>query len=528
MITNYQVNSNCIKHKTQLGLLGVMMASMSGLASADGHNLVTNARLPTDVKPTCTADIQPWFLSGRVSQNGKVNPANSLDPIFANFKDNHLCDFYKWGAQMFLWLTSKEEGRHVFNTSPTFYNLSVEANKRREFLVAEGPMRLTTRKNKVDEEIELGQAGNSDVLMSQQESLVYYGLHANDVFALFTTQKKLKEAQKCELKFKQCASEIVGECAKEYRVCKISELPKIEFPNTQKQLDEVDAFATAYGYPIEYDQNALAMELKTSWVDAATLRDPSRYILSQAIVPTFTRSPSKGPWNFKKNEEKTLAMVGMHVVGTVNSHPEMVWSTFEHVDNVPDNTYVYQASGGNFKTLDFNSNNRDWTFLPNGAAQPTSIIANAQATTDAGGTSPQTIINQNGRDIGATDVFRADPWGNLHGSKAGSPQVDNNTDLASINVSVLSQLANDDVRGNYIQTGGIWTAQGEIPSGGADKTLRGSLNLANTTLETFYQIPKTGFKPKNCFGCHGSSVNNATGVSHVFDAMEPLPRLSQR
>lgn len=523
-ITNDKINSKSIKQRTKLGLLSMAMLGIPSLVNAADHNFIANARLPADVKLTCTADIEPWFFTGKVSGNGWVKPANSLNPIFKDFKNNSLCDFYKWGSQMFLWLTSREEGRHVFNTSPTFYNLSVESHDQREFLTGEGPMLMTARKSKVDDEIELGQAGNNDALISQQKSLVYYGLHANDVFAVFTTQQKQGALKNCDKRHQQCLSKGGKDCYTELKACKISEVPQLEFPNTQSQLDDVVAFAKRHGYPLGDDKNALAIELKTSWVDAGTLKDPGRYILSQAIVPTFTRSPSKGPWDFKKNEEKTLAMVGMHVVGTVNSHPEMVWSTFEHVDNVPDNTYIYQASGGEFKTLDFNSNDRDWTFLPNGATQPRSIIANAQVKTDAGGTSTQKIASQNGRDIGATDVFRADPWGNLHGSKAGSPQVDNNTDLASINVSVLSQLAIDDVRGNYIQTGGIWTAQGEIPSDGTDKALRGSLNLANTTLETFYQIPKTGFKPKNCFGCHGNDPKNATSVSHIFDAMKPLQR----
>jgi len=31
----------------------------------------------------------------------------------------------------------------------------------------------------------------------------------------------------------------------------------------------------------------------------------------------------------------------MHVVGTVKGHPEMVWATFEHVNNAPNEAYPY-------------------------------------------------------------------------------------------------------------------------------------------------------------------------------------------
>ena len=40
-----------------------------------------------------------------------------------------------------------------------------------------------------------------------------------------------------------------------------------------------------------------------------------------------------------------MAMVGLHVVGSVKGHPEMVWATFEHIDNAPQNNYVYIATG---------------------------------------------------------------------------------------------------------------------------------------------------------------------------------------
>ena len=500
-------------------------------AMASDNNFVDNARLPGNAQETCEANIGSWFFSGHASENGWVKPANSLAPIFADSEHNTRCDFYKWGAQMFLWLTSEVGDRHVFNTAPAFYNLSVESNSERQFVTQNGPMNMTVRKGKTDEEIEVGQAGNSDALLTQQEALVYYGVHANDVYALFTTEQKNLILPACKTEYKQCASEIVGECLKEYNKCKVASIPDIEFPNTQAQLNDVSTFASNYGYPLGWDKMALAMELKTSWVDADTVLDKSRYVLGQAVVPVFDRSAAKGPWTVKSNEQKTLALVGMHVVGTVNSHPEMVWSTFEHVDNVPDNAYVYNVSVSQSQTQEYNSEGKAWTFLPDGAAKPKSIAANAQVNTGNNSSLAEEIVSIHGDAIGSTDVLRADPWGNLHGSKtsskAGTTAVANNTDLVSINVSVLSQLSAGDTRGNYIQTGGIWTVDGRIPPNGKDASLRGSLNLANTTMETYYQYhnfaPKA-FNPKNCFGCHGSSSSDATGVSHVFDELQPLPQ----
>lgn len=514
----------------------MVMLLVYSVAQADNNGFVANANLPTDAMQTCTVNIDDWFMAGSPSKNGLVKPANSLKPIFANSNKNTRCTFYKWGAQMFLWLTSGESNGHVFNSQPAFYNVSVESDGQREFVTSDGPMNLTIRKSKTDEEIEVGQAGNSDILLSQDDALVYYSVHTNDVFALFTTQQKAKILPACMKKYQQCASEIVGECKKQYVECMTATINNIEFPNTAKQLKSVENFAQKYGYTLGWEKMALAMELKTSWVDASTVNSDD-YILTKAIVPVFDRSKKAGPWPVSGSEEKTLALVGMHVVGTVNGHPEMVWATFEHVNNVPDNAYIYNISKTKSATKAYDSQGTEWTFMKEGGAKPTAITANASVTTGSGSSAPVQITCtpdpnnaskcQDPNAIDSTDVIRVDPWGNLHGSdnstSLGKTAVANNTDLVSINVSVLSQLSDGDVRGNYIQSGSIWTVNGQIPPNGSDSDLRGSLNLANTTMETFYQYHTDGFNPINCFGCHGSSENAATDVSHIFDELQPLP-----
>ena len=347
-----------------LGMSAAVMANSS-------NSFITNAHLPTDAKATCTADVSSWFTGGTIVENGWVEPADGLNPIFADFTNNTRCDFYKWGAQMFLWLTSGVTTKHVFNTSPSFYNISVEQNNQRKFLSGNGPLQLAVRKSKTDEEIELGQAGGGDVLLSQDGSLVYYGLHANNVFALYTTgQKKnafdnssgwisVEEDAACLAQYKSCASEIKGFCKDQLNSCTHN-----NFPSTQAQLNIVSDFAASYGYPLT-DTKAMAIELKTSWIDASTLSDKEKtnYVLTQAVVPEFNRSRPQGPWTVTGNNEKTLALVGMHVVGTVNGHPEMIWSTFEHVNNVPDNTYVYTSTQNQSATHSYNSSGT-WNFLP--------------------------------------------------------------------------------------------------------------------------------------------------------------------
>ena len=512
-------------------------------------DFVKNAHLPSDVKQTCHADIASWFAGDEVTANGWVKPANGLAPIFADFDNNTRCDFYKWGAQMFLWLTSGNSANHVFNTSPGFYNVSVEEDGKREFLPG-GLLKLGVRKAKTDEQIELGQAGGFDVLVSQDDSLVYYGLHVNDVFALYTTGQKMgafndrlrwlsgQEDLACMAQYKSCASEIKGFCSKQLEHCTHN-----NFPSTKPQLDIVSEFAADYGYPLGYDKIALALELKTSWIELDQIIDPQQkatYVTERAVVPVFDRAPinpktKQQQWTITGTKETTLALVGMHVVGTVNGHPEMIWSTFEHVSNAPDAAYDYMTATGK-GTQAYDASGK-WNFIQKDAAEPTAITANARVSAYEksdnypdpechrilpGDNNTECIVNIDGQEISAIDVLRVDPWGN---DQASSSALANNTDLASINVSVLSQLKLGDVRGNYIQTGGIWTAKGQIPSDGTSSDLRGSLKLANTTMETFFQFHRTDFNPLNCFGCHGAdNATEAVEISHIFDALQPLPK----
>jgi hypothetical protein len=512
-------------------------------SNADTSNgFVEGAHLPSDVKQTCTADVTKWFAGNEIFANGTVTHANGLDSIFANFKKNSRCDFYRWGAQTFLWLTTGSDNYHVFNTAPDFYNVSVEENKQRRFIASSGTLALGVRKPKTDEEIELGQAGSNDALISQNGSLVYYGIHANDVYAMYTTGKgfaKLSAKDLAKLDDKQIAK-------LKKSAGKLSEA----FPSTKGEIKAVEQFAKLYGYPIA-NPETMAIELKTSWVDATTVENMNDYVLTQAVVPIFDRSNPKGPWPATSTENKTLAMVGMHIVATLNGHPEMIWSTIEHVDNVPDNSYSYNNTK-NISVQHSYDSSGNWNFLPTNAKAPGNIQSNAVIKALPDSTSAIDIINSMANqeppvarsewpNIEPVDVYRVNPWGNLPGNE----QVDNNTDLASINVSVLSQLAPGDVRGNYIQTGGIWSAKGQIPPGypvifpsTENETqrnqnphstyLRGSLFLANTTMETFFQYKSDvngDLFHANCFACHGQGESDPvpTDISHIFNVLQPLP-----
>jgi len=323
-------------------------------------------------------------------------------------------------------------------------------------------------------ETEQGQADGS-VLMAQNGSLVYFITIANDVYAYFRTM------QGTTVPFPS----------------------PVQFPTTPASLHSVTSFAAAHGKTL-VDSNAMAIEVKSSWVEAAGLPDSNKFITMEAVVPTYDKT---NPNDWKPNGHKTvlLAMVGMHVVGSVNGrsgvppfaspngHPEMLWGSFEHVSNTPDTTYDYTKASGTGNVPMNTSGN--WVFCSNNASSPFNFAHMVDSSND--------IVPVPGFTISPSNTLRVRPFG-MPGSDAAS-----NAEIITINNSVRSMLVAGDLRANYFQLGTIWTPGGApaTPTNGV-----GTSNLANSTMET-YQLGS------NCFDCHNS---NTTDVSHVFSAIKPL------
>lgn len=431
--------------------------------------------LPPDPKPTCVvtpAQLATWFASGTVTPGGFVDPADSV-----GFSPSNDCDFYKWSSQMFLWLTSPSTaspyggGSSMFD-SPVFYDVSPQNAQHQRTLIPNTPgipnPILPIRVNKPEEIGEVGQAGGSGVLISQAGSLVYYGIHVNDVYAQFLTGQKA------------------------------GAIPATDFPTTQADLNAIQAYAgTTFA-----DGIALTLELKTSWVDAATV-DAGRHVTLESQVPLYART-SDTQWTLAGSETRTLALVGMHVVGSAQGHPELIWATFEHVDNTPDNTYYYTRVDGTTTAVPFSSAG-NWLFMASGG---TTAGANVErASVDSSGN----IVAKSGQTIGPGNTYRINPWGDA-GNAQGSAA--NNTEIVALNAAILPLLAGD-VRQNYVLTGALWTQNGQVPpTGSPPPPQAGSLLLANSTMETYHQ-------DINCFACHnGTSFN---GLSHIYNSILPLP-----
>ncbi|MCA1780247.1 MAG: hypothetical protein LC637_12955 [Xanthomonadaceae bacterium] len=503
-----------LQHTKIAGLVatGLICVGLSGPAAAQSF--------PPSVKPTCTvpeATFQSWFAGDAVEPNGAVWPADSL-----NFPEhNTRCDFYRWGAQMFLWLTSPEGNGWVLD-GPTIFTVSPPVNGERK-LIRNGQgsaFEVTTRATKRDDIAELAQAGSGGVLLSQQKSLVYYGVHVNDVYGYFLSAQKTAGP-----------GSYFGSVT--------------DFPIGPNDINQLNMYM-ASAFPGEQlsDEMALTIELKTSWVDASTLSNPDDYVTVKADSPSFTRNADNTIWTRAGTEPLTLALVGMHVMGTVKNHPEFVWATFEHKDNTPDAGYFYTKPDGQ-TAYQPQPTSGSFTFHNGEFGTQANVECAQQASTDGDGYEAGDLIAARLKTptddpikplacsdgIIPSNTIREKPWG----GKPDRNSEENNTLLISLNQSVLSQLAVGDVRKNYIQIGSIWTAPATtagiapIPSRPPFTTadLRGSLDLYNSTMETY-----TFEGAPNCFSCHalfkddkGNYPTNSFGafeLSHIYSEIEPL------
>jgi hypothetical protein len=452
-------------------------------------------KLPTDVKKIADLKLNNWFTNGKVSLNGQVMAANSVD-----FNNGTNIDFYKWSEQMFLWITSPEDNTIVLET-PEFYTVSppYSSSEKRDLIPHNPSKTLSASVNIIKLDTEEGQAGSDDVLMSKDGSILYYITFVNDVYAKFLDGSKKEKLN-----------------------------DSISFPTTQRELDSIVAFAKSIGDTVR-SPNTLTMELKTSWVDLATipLDIQKEYITVRANVPTYDRSSDKKWTPTGKSQIKTLALLGMHVVGSVKGHPEMIWATFEHRHNSPNLTYDYVDKNGKTKTVVADTGNH---WLLN--SKSTDIVYNKSHMNYEN----NTIVAKSNNTISPSNTKRINAFGVAYDNKAkpnneNESTAESNSQIIAVNNTVRDQLIAGDVRKNYIFIGATWTQNGVAPTGKsylAEKQVKhgvavGSSQLANSTMETYFQYGAGKFNSNDasCFSCHHGSLapNAAFDLSHIYSQL---------
>lgn len=371
---------------------------------------------------------------------------------------------------------------------PSFVTGLVNAEKVvHAFTSSRGTVFFDANGNEIDTGV--SQATN-EALIAQNGSLVYYITMVNDMYAYFLTAAD--------------SGYIAGN----------------QFPTTAAARDSIVAYARKNGYAVPTDSNALAMELKTSWIIADSLKSQAGFVTIEAEIPTYNTSVDS-IWTVNGHKKVKLALVGMHIVGSLAGHPEMAWATFEHASNTPNASYQYLNNNGKVQTVAADTTGK-WLFSSNPAASSDSFN-NAYISVGKN----DTLRSISPHSITASNTQRVFPFGvgmtgvpNQQDTSASA----SNSEIISINNSVSSLLIGNDIRKNYLFIGATWTFGGTAPNGqvypvntAAGSSIGTSL-LANSTMETYFQA-----NTFSCFTCHSHKNSLEPGaLSHVFNKIKPL------
>ena len=470
-----------------------------------GHRADAQTTLPGVASDSCPISqrFREFINVNNRSLDHIALPPNNLADLTPVPPDIDIdCPFLERAAKMFLWVTSPYgQGSYVFRSPAFFDALSADSGFRE---LKPTSFNFTDSKLK-NFDITLGLEKPNDppgqvdskVLVTQDCRLVYYLIQVNDVYAYFLTGVK---------------NEIIP--AKEFPTGKM-------LKNRKTDLEMIDDLAWAHHRIRLDDREALAVELKSAWVEIPE-SEKMNYITMMRMIPTYdnpvpcSSTSTATSWSPNGSREALLALIGMHVVFSAKGHPEMVWATFEHVKNTPNEEYKYFGSDGHVRTQGPDAEGHHWMFSDSNAHAPFN--------------EPRMHVDKNGKivaydpnkPIGPSNILRNAPWGSP-GMDAG----DLNTKIISINNQVRDPLASTDVRKNYMMIGTSWTSSEADPINVVLR--RGSEQLANTTMETFVSTIETVHEPgsSTCFDCHqGPNMLGEhckrRGLSHLFGVLQPL------
>ncbi len=398
-----------------------------------------------------------------------ANPAWFTRPSLPDFVNdpNTLCGFYQYSWQTFLYLMSpgpQTHGALRVETLPAVVSPAEVVAAHTNSLLSTAVRFRDAQHGNLEhvfhvrgaEPTDIHQAGSQGILVDQNNNLTYYEQFQTAIAGNFIRQ--------CSLMVKNCGTAPAAQ--------------SLRFPPG-------------------------AVELKLSWrVIPKGMPGASTYYILRD-VPNL-------PDNKGGRITADLGLTGMHVVFATTHHPELIWATFEHIDNAPDGPCVpgrTTTPPPGFKTWAFNDpastsckGINNWPWPP-----------------------PQTIPPP---PYPITQGFRNWPFG----SDLGNPKSRENISvLLNLHQGVLGILPASSVWRNYFLSGGVWTQGGALPAISPllpNSNEVGSLFIANSAMETFTQYPNpapptwTGIV--NCMTCHNT---NSTGkppfkVSHAVGTNE--------
>ena len=405
------------------------------------------------------------------------------------------CGFYKWAWQAFLFSTRIVDGKAAFLSLPTYED--VFKAKESPLFADQKPdlLSLAPRSSKVSNKDEtthfkmddLLQAGTKQVLVDPTGNVIWYAIHLNKTYKAFVDDYDLRD---------------------------------------RKVLDHL---------PRDLEFRTGSLELKSAWriVEGPAPKD---YITTKALVPVFkTTAAGDIVRDGDRTRVVTVALLGLHVVGTIEGHPEFIWSTFEHVSHagkfwakdVAPAATVNPVAG---TPVVVQATVPKYALYP---TDPKTALAPPRADANSGsGIFSLKLDPKTQTFTPHSSVYRMFP-----GSKSDDSAEDDAVTSLNTDVQMLFQSkAANDVRSNYQLVGAIWlnTPEDDFKAGvnftnaaaqpRKQPLFGGEDRLSSTTMESFTQ-PSDSFP--NCLSCHNTeSVSGLApsrlGVSHALSKFYAL------
>jgi len=400
-----------------------------------------------------------------------LQPGAELPTDFSAQADD--CLFQQWSWEAFTWATAMVDGKPRFMSLKTMEQLDPDGDE-----VPAGVLRLTPRSTKAhnlpveDYDATFVEADGS-VLVAQNGYPVYASVHMNDSYFITAQQNLIVDGS--------------------YQANAGADTPGAAGADCGEIGEPEDANKA-------YFQCGAAV-FKATWLrlkpgEAA----PAGAYVTTAEVPVLRNLCTKVSCTVVATDQYVqaqVALVGLHVVGYVEHHPEFLWATFEHQDNspaFPDGTFEFSDA----------SDPKGYTFYAAGTpfTQDKVLVPNQPAQQ---GDPPLLTFDD------ATQTFSPVTQVVQMNRTGGDTQPDGPSNIDAVNEASRNTMRQAGVfQASYFLVGTAWlkpdtyvASNPEITDTSVQWNERavGSVALANMTAETFLQTPGTG-DTLNCFLCH--------------------------
>jgi hypothetical protein len=264
-----------------------------------------------------------------------------------------------------------------------------------------------------------------------------------------------------------------------------------------------------------------AIMLKVSWKILDPEDDKSKFHHVQALVAMPTSPDEQGD---PPCIEKTIGLVGFHVVHKTIGRPQWIWTSFEHVDNVPEQKEIDEFRKK--KSLDPNTSPHHYNFYSLSCTTECPVNATPPRPWDPEYEKQLKFrTNADGQAIFNSQIVRDPPL----------------TDATKAMNAQFHALLGKSVWKHYILIGTQWPSDQTCardhsvgqPAPRTDFEKQPDMNcapapsfLANSTLETYSQgaIPQAS---SSCMGCHGNAVSHQRAPRQADSNTEPPKTFNQ-